>query len=63
MPHQDTNIHLLLEKLSADSLARKLVGPFAQGAPDEAVKAAQRVLDAIKDVRLRGEPVGPFEAA
>lgn len=61
--HQDTNIQLLLEKLPADSLALKLVAPFGQGALDDAVKAAQRVLDGVKAAHLAREPDGPVEAA
>ena len=51
----DANIQLLVAKLPADSMARKLVEPFAAQAPDEAVKAAQRVLAAAKAAHLKGE--------
>lgn len=62
MAHDDANIQMLLEKLPADCLARKLVAPFAQLPFDEAAKAAQRILDAVKDAQLTGEPSGSAEA-
>lgn len=47
MPVQ-TNIALLLSRLSEESLARRLVAPFAEKPPLEAVKAAQEVLTAVQ---------------
>jgi hypothetical protein len=43
-----TNIELLLSKLPAESLARRLVAPFADQPLDGAIKAAQDVLAAVK---------------
>lgn len=62
MPDQ-TNIALLLSKLPADSLARRLVAPFAEQPLEEAVKAAQDVLATLK-VADNEEPRGgaPEEA-
>jgi len=59
----DANIQLLLTMLPADSLARKLVAPFAAHPVDEAAKTAQRVLTAVKEARLKEDADGAAKAA
>jgi hypothetical protein len=59
----DANIQLLLAKLPANGLARKLVAPFAQGALDKAATAAQSVVAALKDEHLKEYADGQAEAA
>lgn len=59
MPDDDANIQLLLAKLPKDGLARKLVAPFAEQSVDEALKAARRALDAVKEGHLSGDSDGP----
>lgn len=58
----DANIQLLLAKLPTDSLARKLVEPFATLSLDEAMKASQTALTAVKDAHLKEDADGPPEA-
>lgn len=59
----DANIQLLLTKLPADSLARKLVTPFAEQEPDAAMKASQSVLDAVKSAHLKGTADDPTKTS
>ena len=59
----DANIQLLLAKLPADSLARRLVAPFAAHPNDEAVTFAQSTLTAVKNAHLKGDADGPAEAS
>lgn len=57
------NIQLLLSMLPDDSLARRLVVPFASHTVDEAVKVAQNELTSVKDAHLKEDHDGPVKAA
>lgn len=59
----DVNIQLLLAKLPADSLARRLVAPFATHPNDEASNLAQAVLTAVKDAHRKGDLDATAEAS
>ena len=57
------NIALLLSKLPAGSLARRLVAPFVDQPIDDAMKAAHDVLVAVKASHLKeADDATPEEA-